>query len=127
MNLENSSEFNPNASPNMGIRGKVKRNERLNQTLLREVKEETGLKGKVGRHLATFDQMKNSGYYQTGMQYIFVDNVVSVESKKVVLNEEAEDYIWIPAKKALENLDIEPNARHTVELYAKNVSPRQHV
>lgn len=101
------------------VGGKVRRNERLDQTLLREVKEETGLTGAVGKHLATFDQIKNSGYYQSGMQHIFVDNVVSVDSKKVQLNEEAQDYTWISAKDALEYLDIEPNARHTVELYAK--------
>ncbi len=101
------------------VGGKVKRNERLDETLVREVKEETGLRGAVGRHLATFDQIKNSGYYQAGMQHIFVDNVVSVESKRVRLNEEAQDYVWIPAKEALMHLDIEPNARHTVELYVK--------
>lgn len=100
------------------VGGKVKRNERLDQTLLREVKEETGLRGKVGRHLVTFDQIKNSGYYQAGTQHIFVDNVVSVESKKVRLNEEAQEHIWIPAREALAYLDIESNARHTIELYA---------
>ena len=102
------------------VGGKVKRNERLDQTLLREVREETGLLGKVGRHISTFDQIKNSGYYQAGMQHIFVDNVVLVESKKVQLNEEAQEYIWIGAHEALKYLDIEPNARHTVELYTNN-------
>ncbi|MDP3947717.1 MAG: hypothetical protein Q8Q41_03450 [bacterium] len=28
-----------------------------------------------------------------------------------------QDYVWMPAKQALRDLDIEPNARHTVELY----------
>ena len=101
------------------VGGKVRRNERLAHALLREVNEETGLIGTVGKHLATFDQIKNSGYYQKGMQHIFVDNVVSVDSKRVQLNEEAQDYIWISANDALEYLDIEPNARHTVELYAE--------
>ena len=103
------------------VGGKVKRNERLDQTLLREVKEETGLHGKVGKHLATFDQFKQSGYYQGGIQHIFVDNIVSVESKKVNLNDEAQDYLWIPAQEALANLDIEPNAKHTVELYVNSL------
>lgn len=107
------------------VGGRVRRNERLSEALLREVWEETGLAGSVGRHIATFDQIKNSGYYRKGMQHIFVDNVVSVESKKVQLNEEAQDFIWIPAQDALNHLEIEPNARHTVELYA-NLKP-QHV
>lgn len=104
------------------VGGKVLRNERLNQTLLREVKEETGLKGEIGAHICTFDQIKNSGYYQKGISHIFVDNIVKVKNKKVVLNEEAQDYLWVRPSDALEYLDIEPNARTTVELYQKSLS-----
>lgn len=100
------------------VGGKVKRNERLEQALIREVLEETGLKSEIGQHICTFDQIKNSGYYLSGIQHIFVDNIVKVTSKKVHLNEEAQDYIWIPVKEALKTLPIEPNARHTVQMYA---------
>ncbi len=101
------------------VGGKVRRNERLAEALLREVKEEASLAGAVGDHLCTFDQIKYSGYYLKGVSHVFVDNIVRVGSKKVILNDEAEDFIWMPAKNALKELDIEPNARHTVELYAK--------
>ena len=101
------------------VGGKLKRNERLEDALAREVKEETGLKAGVGEHICTFDQIKNSGYYLSGIQHIFVDKIVKVGSKKVKLNEEAEDYVWMPANSALLELPLEPNARHTVELYSK--------
>lgn len=101
------------------IGGKVKRNERLDDALVREIKEESGLNAYVGEDICTFDQIKNSGYYMRGMQHIFVDKVVRVNSQRVKLNEEAEDYIWMPARHALAELDIEPNARHTLELYAQ--------
>lgn len=101
------------------IGGKIKRNERLQDAIIREVKEETGLQAKVGDHICTFDQIKNSGYYMPGVQHIFVDKVVKVNSKKVRLNEEAQEYLWVPANVALRELDIEPNARHTLELYSK--------
>lgn len=104
------------------VGGKVKRNERLQQALLREVKEETKLSGEVGAHLCTFDQLKGSGYYRAGIQHIFVDNIVKVNSKRVVLNDEAQDYIWVTPNDALEYLDIEPNAKTTVELYAKQLA-----
>lgn len=101
------------------IGGKIKRNERLNEGIIREVKEESGLEGAVSSHIATFDQIKNSGYYLSGIQHIFIDKIVKVGSKKVMLNEEAQSYVWLPANTALRELDIEPNARHTVELYAQ--------
>lgn len=101
------------------VGGKVRRNERLNDALLREVYEETGLSGEVGRHLLTFDQIKDSGYYQKGIQHVFVDNVVHVTNKKIILNHEAQSYVWTTADNALRSLDIEPNAKMTLELYTK--------
>lgn len=99
------------------VGGKVRRNERLQQALLREVREETKLRGEIGAHICTFDQIKDSGYYQHGVQHIFVDNVVRVKTKRITLNHEAQDYIWALPSEALRHLDIEPNARQTVELY----------
>ena len=101
------------------VGGRVRRNERLVDTLLREVWEETGLHAKVDKHICTFDQIKNSGYYKNGSQHIFVDKVVKVDSKTVQLNDEAQEYVWMPAVNALKDLDIEPNARHTIQLYSK--------
>ncbi len=101
------------------VGGKVRRNERLAEALVREVREETGLAGAVGEHLATFDQIKHSGYYLKEVSYVFVDSIVHAGSKHVVLNDEAQGFVWMPAETALRDLDIEPNARHTVELYAK--------
>ncbi len=101
------------------VGGKVRRNERLEQSLLREVMEETRLSGEVGPHICTFDQIKNSGYYQRGVSHIFVDNVVRVKSKQVILDEEAQDYLWALPSEALKYLDIEPNARKTLVAYSE--------
>ena len=100
-------------------RGHIERGETEQITAAREIKEETGLDSGVGEHICTFDQIKNSGYYLAGTQHIFVDKVARVQSKKVSLNYEAQEYIWIPPKIALRDLPIEPNARHTLELYSK--------
>lgn len=106
------------------IGGKVRRNERLEDALRREVKEETGLDAGVGEHICTFDQIKNSGYYLSGIQHIFVDKIVRVGNKKVHINDEAQDYIWMPPQVALRDLPIEPNARHTLELYTRMVETK---
>ncbi|OGF62095.1 hypothetical protein A2926_03375 [Candidatus Giovannonibacteria bacterium RIFCSPLOWO2_01_FULL_44_40] len=100
------------------IGGKVRRNEKLDEGLKREILEETRLDSGIGEHICTFDQIKNSGYYLSGIQHIFVDKIAEVDRKRVRLNEEAQDYLWVPARVALKELDIEPNARHTIELYS---------
>jgi ADP-ribose pyrophosphatase YjhB (NUDIX family) len=99
------------------VGGKVRRNERLDDAYLREIREETGLAAGVGRHLCTFDQIRGSGYYLP-TQHVFVDKVARVASRRVRLNHEAQEHLWLPARAALAELDIEPNARHTLELYA---------
>lgn len=101
---------------------KVRRNERLEDALTRGVEKQTGLRARIGEHLCTFDQIKNSGYYLSGIQHIFVDHVMRVISKRVRLNEEAESYIWMPARVALRDLPMEPNARHTLQLYANRLA-----
>lgn len=101
------------------VGGKLRRHERLDDAYKREIKEETGLDASIGEHICTFDQIKNSNYYLSGVQHIFIDKIARVSSKKVRLNEEAQDYIWIPSSIALKELSIEPNARHTLELYSK--------
>lgn len=80
--------------------------------------EETGLYGEIGDYIAAFDQIKDSGYYRPGVQHIFIDKIYKVFNKKVTLNDEAQDYIWATPSEALKHIDIEPNARHTLQLYS---------
>jgi ADP-ribose pyrophosphatase YjhB (NUDIX family) len=100
------------------VGGKVRRQETLQEALAREIKEETGLAVRAKEHICTFDQLKSSGYYQPWINHIFVDYIASVPSKKVALNDEAEDYAWVTVEEA-EALDLEPNARHTLEQYRR--------
>jgi ADP-ribose pyrophosphatase YjhB (NUDIX family) len=97
---------------------KVRRNESLRGALMRGAREETGLLVQQGPHVCTFDQVKGSGYYLPGIEHVFVDYVAEAEGKTVRLNEEAQEFAWMPASEALDSLDIEPNARHTLEQYA---------
>ena len=100
------------------VGGKVRRGERLGEALARETHEETSLRGRQGQHLATFDQLKGSGYFRGHVNHVFVDYVFEVDSRRVRLNDEAQEFCWGPATELLRDLDFEPNARHTFELYA---------
>lgn len=97
------------------IGGKVRRGERLKSAGERETFEETGLRPKIGRHIETFDEIKKSGYYINGILRVFHDRMAYVDSRRVELNDEAEEYIWTPPSRGLQDLNFEPNARKIVE------------
>ncbi len=102
------------------VGGKVRRNERLADALRREIIEETSLESNIGESICTFDELKDGGYFAPNTHRVFTDNVVKVQGRKVELNDEAENFVWMPATVALRDLDIEPNARKTLELYVEN-------
>jgi 8-oxo-dGTP pyrophosphatase MutT (NUDIX family) len=102
------------------VGGKVQRNERLADALQREVLEETGLESDIQDSICTFDELRGGGYFIPRTHRVFTDNVVAVASRRVTLNYEAQDSVWMPPSVALRDLDIEPNARKTLELYVEN-------
>ncbi len=99
------------------VGGKVQRKERLADALQREIKEETGLAAAIHESICTFDELKSSGYYIPDAHRVFTDNVVKVGHRRVILNDEAQEYVWMPPSAALWDLDLEPNARITVKQY----------
>jgi len=93
--------------------------ERMEAAFLRVTKEQTGLSGIVGNNLCVFDELPQSGYFRSVTSRLFVDKVVLVADKTVSLDHRAESFVWIPPAVALRDLDIESNARKTVEDYAE--------
>lgn len=91
--------------------------ETLTAAFLRAVTEQTGLEGMVRDDICAFDELPNSGYYAQQSSRIFVDKIVHVRNRLARLDDRAESYLWIPPHAALRDLDLEPNARKTIELY----------
>ncbi|NLW08494.1 MAG: NUDIX domain-containing protein [Firmicutes bacterium] len=74
--------------------GHIELGEKMEEALKREILEETGLKIYDIRLLA-LKEFISSDTSQEKKHFIFIDYVCKTDSSNVVLNEEAEDYIWI--------------------------------
>src|SRR3989338_4308247 len=88
------------------VGGKVQRKERLADALQREIREETGLEASIEDSICTFDELKGSGYFIPDAHRVFTDNVVGVGSRRVTLNDEAEEHMWMPPGAVLRDLDL---------------------
>jgi nucleoside triphosphatase len=97
--------------------GHVELGERVEQTVIREAKEETGLDVLDLKFLCWQQFVYDSSFWKQ-RHFIFFDYACRVESTDVVLNDEAEDYLWIKPEKALE-LPLDSYTRVTIVEYLK--------
>lgn len=99
------------------VGGKKRSSESLEKAFQRVVGEQTGLDAMVSRDICAFDELPGSGYFKDGGPRIFIDKIVEVPCRDVCLDHRAQSYTWMPPKAALQELDIEPNARKTIVYY----------
>jgi len=99
--------------------GHIELGETIEQALLREVKEETGLDADVIKLLGVQDHIY-SGSFHKKKHFIFLDYLCGAESKEVVLdNREAQEYLWIKPEKAFD-LNLAEGTRNSIlQLLAK--------
>jgi ADP-ribose pyrophosphatase YjhB (NUDIX family) len=102
------------------VGGRILNGEDLIKGLIRNVKSQTSLEGKVKHLICAFNMIPNSGYYKSGANRIYIDNLVEVNKKEVILDDKAEEYIWILPENALKELDLEPNAKVAIGKYFEN-------
>ncbi|PXV63677.1 nucleoside triphosphatase [Halanaerobium congolense] len=74
--------------------GHIEAGESMEEALVREVKEETGL-DVFGLELLGINESIFSDSFQNQKHFIFVDFICHSNSEQVVLNEEAQSYEWI--------------------------------
>lgn len=97
--------------------GHIELGEKTEDALRREVKEETGLKINDIEFLWFKEFIFDKAFWQK-KHFIFLEFACKTKSKKVKLNSEGQEYVWVTLKEALE-LPIEPYTRITIEEYIK--------
>jgi nucleoside triphosphatase len=95
--------------------GHIELGERMEDALRREVMEETNLQIFGIKFLIFQEFIFDPVFWKPG-HYIFLDFTCITDSTDVVLNEEAQSYIWIHPQLAL-NLPLDPYTRRAIRKY----------
>jgi nucleoside triphosphatase len=95
--------------------GHVELGERIEETVIREAKEETGL-DVYDLEFINFQQFIYDPAFWKQRHFIFFDYACKTEDIKVILNDEAEEYMWIDPRAAL-NLSLDTYTRVSIEKY----------
>lgn len=79
--------------------GRIFKNEKLREAVLRKVKQEAGLPAKIKKELGTYEFFSRTGYFKdTNTHMIAVVFLVEVNaSKKVILDWQSSDSKWFTA------------------------------
>jgi nucleoside triphosphatase len=97
--------------------GHVELGERLEEAVVREAKEETGL-DIFEIEFINFQQFIYDPAFWKKRHFIFFDFACQTDSTIVHLNDEAEGFIWVEPRQAL-TLELDTYTRRSVEEYLK--------
>lgn len=100
------------------VGGHIELGEKAEDALKREVKEETGL-DIYDIKFSYFQEFIFDEIFWKKKHFVFFDYICKTNSTKVMLNEEAQEYVWVTIDEALK-LDLEPYTRNTIEYYTKS-------
>ena len=96
--------------------GHIELGETAIEAAQREAKEETGLEIRVLEFLCWQECVYDEQFWKP-RHFIFIDFTARMDQGEVVLNDEAEEFIWIDPKKALEELDIDSYTAFSIRQY----------
>ncbi len=97
--------------------GHVELGESLKETLKREIKEETGLEI-YDPEFVCFQEFIFDDAFWKKKHFLFFDFACKTNSKKVTLNSEGQEYVWVKPEEAL-RLPVEPYTKKAIEEYLK--------
>jgi len=99
--------------------GHVELGERLLEALSREIFEETGLE-MIEAEFLCFQEFVYDERFWEQRHFIFFDFICSVKSGDILLNEEAEEYVWVDVKEAY-SYPIDPYLRYALDIYQQRL------
>lgn len=97
--------------------GHVELGESIEAALKREIKEETGLEIFDVAFICMQEFIFDNAFWKR-KHFIFLDYACKTKSKKVTLNSEGQEFIWVTPQEAL-NLSVEPYTKRTIEEFIK--------
>ena len=98
--------------------GRVELNEKIEEAVKREVKEETDLDVDICELVCVMDSINSEEFVRVS-HAIFLDYLCKAKSKDVKLDErEAQEYVWIKPEDAI-NLNINSSTKAFIEEYLK--------
>ncbi|NDD98705.1 NUDIX domain-containing protein [bacterium] len=99
--------------------GKIDKDETSTDALLREFQEETGLTLKEISLFMVQDCIQSEEFYVPDSHFIFLNYVAYTDTQTVVLNDEAQSFLWVDPKEAL-HLNLNRPTRLLIEKYVAN-------
>ena len=100
--------------------GHVELGERLEEAVVREAKEETGL-DVHSIEFINFQQFIHDPAFWKKRHFIFFDFACKTDSMDVVLNDEAEGFLWVEPRQAL-TMEVDTYTRRSIEEWLKKDS-----
>ncbi|MEK6952996.1 MAG: NUDIX domain-containing protein [Nanoarchaeota archaeon] len=97
--------------------GHIELGEKMENTLKREIKEETNL-DIFDIKFITFQEFIFDSTFYKKKHFIFFDFACKTNYKEVKLNSEGQEYVWVSLDKALK-LTTEPYTKKTIKEYMK--------
>ena len=96
--------------------GHIEFMEKIESTVAREAKEETGLDVFAPKLLTVCQYLDEGEFYKKGKHFLMLQFLAKTNGGEVRLNDEAEEYVWIAPAKSLE-LDLFKYTRQTIKDY----------
>jgi nucleoside triphosphatase len=96
--------------------GHIELGETASETARREAKEETSLEIYDVKFLCWQECIYDEQFWKP-RHFIFMDFTARMNEGEVVLNDEAEEFIWMSSQKALDELDIDSYTAVSIRAY----------